>query len=375
MVTTLAEARIVAVVPISTPALSSATGNVLAVRALETLEALRALRIRVAFASARLQVLCATAVAAAQLDVMATTVVVVGCVAEVRIVAVVPIFAAAVPSATGNLLALGALETLEAKRALRIRVAFASARLQVLCSAVVSAAQLDVVLTTELRMVAVVPIFAAALSSAAGNWLAFRTLETLQPLCALCIRVALAPTRLEVCGATIVFAAQDVAMATTVVVVVVGFVAEFRIVAVVPINTPALPSATGNLLAMRALETLEAKRTLRIRVAFAFARLQVLCFAVVSAAQHDVMAFTTEFRMVAVVPIFAAALPSAAGNWLAVRTLETLQPPCALCIRVALAITRLEVCGATVVRAAQHVAMVTTLAEARIVAVVPISTP
>merc|ERR1719331_2340268 len=130
----VAEFRVVAVVPVSTPALPSATGNLLAVRALEALEALRALRIRVAFAFARLQVLCFAVVSAAQHDVMATTVVV-GFAAEARIVAVVPIFAAALPSATGNLLALGALETLEAKRALRIRVAFASARLQVLCSA------------------------------------------------------------------------------------------------------------------------------------------------------------------------------------------------------------------------------------------------
>merc|ERR1711920_477917 len=111
-------------------------------------------------------------------------------------------------------------------------------------------------------------------------------------------------------------------MATTVVVVGVGFVAEVRIETVVPIFAAALPSASGNLLAVGALEALEAPRALRIRVAFASARLQVLCTTVVSAAQHDVM-LTTEFRIVAVVPIFAAALPSATGNVLAVRTLET----------------------------------------------------
>merc|ERR1711934_493859 len=72
-------------------------------------------------------------------------------------------------------------------------------------------------------------------------------------------------------------------MATTV--VVFGFVGEFRIVAVVPINTPALPSATGNVLAVRALEALEALSALRIRVAFASARLQVLCTTAVAAAQ------------------------------------------------------------------------------------------
>merc|ERR1719201_2545722 len=282
---------------------------------------------------------------------MATTVVVVvGFVAEVRIVAVIPIFAATVPSATGNLLALGALETLEAKRALRISVAFASARLQVLCSAVVSAAQHDVMAATEFRIVAVVPIFWYLIFTihAAGNVLAVGALETLQPPCALCIRVALAPTRLEVCGATIVRAAQDVAcMATTVVVVVVG---EFRTVAVVPISTPALPSATGNVLAVRALEALEALRALRIRVAFASARLQVLCTTAVAAAQHDVMAFTTvvvvvgfvaEFRIVAVVPINTPALPSATGNLLAMRALETLEAKRALRIRVAFAFARL----------------------------------
>merc|ERR1719201_1119153 len=169
---------------------------------------------------------------------MATTVVVVvGFVAEVRIVAVIPIFAAAVPSATGNLLALGALETLEAKRALRIRVAFASASLQVLCSAVVSAAQHDVMAATEFRIVAVVPIFWYLIFTihAAGNVLAVGALETLQAPCALCIRVALAPTRLEVCGATIVRAAQHVACMATTVVVVVVVVGEFRTVAVVPI--------------------------------------------------------------------------------------------------------------------------------------------
>merc|ERR1712032_611145 len=57
------------------------------------------------------------------------------------VVAVVPIFAATISFATGNRLALGTLEALQTVRALRVRVALASAALQILGTAAVSAAQ------------------------------------------------------------------------------------------------------------------------------------------------------------------------------------------------------------------------------------------
>merc|ERR1712222_190352 len=89
---------VVAVVPIFAAAISLATGNRLALGTLEALQTVRALRVRVALASAALQILGTAAVAAAQvLDA-----------AVQRIVTVVPIFAAAIALASGNLLALGA---------------------------------------------------------------------------------------------------------------------------------------------------------------------------------------------------------------------------------------------------------------------------
>merc|ERR1711934_914314 len=122
------------------------------------------------------------------------------------VVAVVPIFAAASSLATGNRLALGTLETFQTVRALRVRVALASAALQILGTAAVSAAQvLDAAVQ---RIVAVVPIFAAAIALASGNLLALGALEALQALRALRIRVAFASARLQVLGTTAVAAAQ-----------------------------------------------------------------------------------------------------------------------------------------------------------------------
>merc|ERR1712203_1190568 len=204
-----------------------ATRNLLTLGALEALQTVRALRIRVALTHASLQILGLTVVSATQLLDAAVQ----------RIVAVVPIFAAAIALASGNLLALGALEALQALRALRIRVAFATARLQVLCTTVVAAAQVLVrgdclfalggaqvgepfravatlgfsvrvhalacfvaaavvfrawvrLLHFDLRVVAVVMTRAATFALATRNRLTLGTLETFQTVRALRIRVA-----------------------------------------------------------------------------------------------------------------------------------------------------------------------------------------
>jgi len=125
----------------------------------------------------------------------------------------------------------------------------------------------------NLGVVAVVPIFAAAISLATGNRLALGTLEALQTVRALRVRVALASAALQILGTAAVAAAQVLDAAVQ------------RIVTVVPIFAAAIALASGNLLALGALEALEALRALRIRVAFASARLQVLCTTAVAAAQ------------------------------------------------------------------------------------------
>ena len=187
---------IIAVVPISAATFALASGNLLAFRTLEALEALSTLRIRVALTPASLQILGLTVVRAAQLLDAAVQ----------RIVAVVPIASAAFALASGNLLALGALEALQALRALRVRVALASAALQILGTAAVSAAQvLDAAVQ---RIVAVVPIFAAAIALASGNLLALGALEALEALRALRILVAFASARLQVLCTTAVSATQ-----------------------------------------------------------------------------------------------------------------------------------------------------------------------
>jgi len=188
----------------------------------------------------------------------------------------------------------------------------------------------------DLGVVAVVPIFAAAISFATGNRLALGTLEAFQTVRALRVGVALTSAALQILGTAVVSTAQRFDAAVQ------------RIVAVVPISAAAIALASGNLLALGALEALEALRALRVRVAFASARLQVLCTTTVAAAQSLVH---FGLRVVAVVPIFRrlnlAVL--ATGNLLALGTLETFQTVRALRIRVALTGAALQILGITVV--------------------------
>merc|ERR1712032_1690742 len=94
------------------------------------------------------------------------------------IIAVVPISAATIALASGNLLALGTLEALEALSTLRIRVALSPTCFQVFGFAVVAATQRYISgVVRPLGIVAVVPIFAATIALASGNLLALGTLE------------------------------------------------------------------------------------------------------------------------------------------------------------------------------------------------------
>merc|ERR1712032_960615 len=91
------------------------------------------------------------------------------------IIAVVPISAATFALASGNLLALGTLEALEALSTLRIRVALSPTCFQVFGTAAVAATQRLIsgvvrsAVVRPLGIVAVIPIFAATLALESGN--------------------------------------------------------------------------------------------------------------------------------------------------------------------------------------------------------------
>merc|ERR1711981_859195 len=97
---------------------------------------------------------------------------------------------------------------------------------------------------------------------------------------------------------------------------------ERRVIAVVPIFSTPRTSATGNLFAIRTLETLEALGALPIIVTFTFACFQILSFPVVGTPQHGIAAHhLLPQRVIAVVPIFSTACALATGNRLTVASL------------------------------------------------------
>merc|ERR1719201_1107552 len=176
-------------------------------------------------------------------------------------------------------------------------------------------------------IVAVVPIFAATLALASGNLLAVRTLEALEALSTLRIRVALSPTCFQVFGIAAVAATQRyISGVVRSAVVRAAVVRPLGFVAVIPVLATAWAGATRNLLAIRALEALEALSTLRIRVALSPTCFQVFGFAVVRAAQHVVAPDNLiPIGVVAVIPILATTCAFATGNRLAIGTLEALE--------------------------------------------------
>merc|ERR1712222_12891 len=290
------------------------------------------------------------------------------------IIAVVPISAATIALASGNLLALGTLEALEATSTLRIRVALSPTCFQVFGFAVVAATQRYIsgvvrsAVVRPLGIVAVVPIFAAPLALASGNLLAVRTLEALEALSTLRIRVALSPTCFQVFGIAAVAATQRYISG----VVRSAVVRPLGFVAVIPVLATAWAGATRNLLAIRALEALEALSTLRIRVALSPTCFQVFGFAVVRAAQHVVAPDNLiPIGVVAVIPILATTCAFATGNRLAIGTLEALESVGAMLIIITLSVTSSQIFGVGVVRTGQHF----DTTRCRVVAVVPVFAP
>merc|ERR1712032_1049192 len=270
------------------------------------------------------------------------------------IIAVVPISAATIALASGNLLALGTLEALEATSTLRIRVALSPTCFQVFGFAVVAATQRYIsgvvrsAVVRPLGIVAVVPIFAATCAFASGNRLAIGTLEALESVGAMLIIITLSVTSSQIFGVGVVRTGQH--FDTT----------RCRVVAVVPVFTPACTVTTRDLLAFGALETLEPRGALRMRVAFAETCFQVFGTAVVATTKL----FGAEwlFRgyklfpigVVAVIPILATTFAFATGNRLAIGTLEALESVPTMRIIIAFSETSFQVFGVGVVRTAQH---------------------
>ena len=322
------------------------------------------MRIRVALSPTCFQVFGIAAVAATQRYI--SGVVRSAVVRPLGFVAVIPVLATAWAGATRNLLAIRTLEALEALSTLRIRVALSPTCFQVFGFAVVRAAQ-HVVAPDNLipiGVVAVIPILATTCAFATGNRLAIGTLEALESVGAMLIIITLSVTSSQIFGVGVVRTGQH--FDTT----------RCRVVAVVPVFTPACTVTTRDLLAFGALETLEPRGALRMRVAFAETCFQVFGTAVVATTKL----FGAEwlFRgyklfpigVVAVIPILATTFAFATGNRLAIGTLEALESVPTMRIIIAFSETSFQVFGVGVVRTAQHFDS----AVSGVVAVVPVFT-